>query len=164
MIESTTDYSNRLLDLECLQTIDHPDTKSVEVFPGITNDTPKIVAGPQKLVQRYAVLFTTIIGSDVMRPGFGTTLLSKAISGNFGGYAEIEFLANSANMYAKERILEEDDDERFGNQPDDERLSDCWISDIDVDRIDRKIAIHASILTAAGEQVTFVVPTPAGIY
>ena len=164
MIESTTDYSNRLLDLECLQTVEYPDTRSVEVLPGITNDTPKIVAGPQKLVQRYAVLFTTIIGSDVMRKNFGTTLLSKVVSGNFGGYTEVEFLANSANMYAKERIQEEDDDDRFGNQPDDEKLSDSWISDIVVDREERRIAIHASILTAAGELVTFVVPTPAGIY
>ncbi len=164
-IDTTTSYSRRQLDLECLQSMDEPYTSFVEVTPSVTYETPKIVSGAQKLAQRYAVLFTTIIGSDIIEPGFGTTLYDRLERGNFGSYADIVFMANVANSGARARIKEDDaHDGTYGSQPDDEKLDDSWISDVKVDSVNRRISIYASILTAAGESLTFVVPTEAGIY
>lgn len=165
MIPVSTDYSGKQLDLECLQSLPEPDNRFTEVDPSVTSKTPKIVSGPQKLAQRYAVLFTTIIGSDTMDPDFGTRLLDKVVSGNFGGYTEVEFLANTANLFTKERIMQDDDAvDRFGDIPDDEKLKDCWISNVVVDKENRRISIFASILTVAGESITFMVPTVAGVF
>lgn len=164
-IKTTTSYSKRQLDLECLQSLDRPVNSFVEVVPSVTFDTPKIVAGPQKLVQRYAVLFTTIIGSDIMDKDFGTTLLGKIDHGNFGGYSEINLLAQEANIATKQRIFRDDENtELYGNQPDDEKLQDSWVSRVAVNKVERTIDVFISILTVAGENITFVVPTVAGIY
>lgn len=164
-IDSITDYSKRQLDLECLQSMRIPDTRFVEVIPSVSYEQPKIVAGAQKLAQRYAVLFTTIIGSDKMDPSFGTTLYDRVVRGNFGSTVEVGFMANIANSMTRERIKSDDENtDAFGNQPEDEKLDDCWISDVKIDHQERRISIYASIQTAAGDTLTFLVPTEAGIY
>lgn len=164
-IKKTTSFSGRQLDLECLQSMDHPSTSFVEVTPSVTFDTPKIVSGPQKLAQRYAVLFTTVTGSDIMDPDFGTTLFGRIDHGNFGGYTEVNLLANEANIATKQRIIAADNNtDTYGKIPDDEKLKDSWISRVVVDKNARTIDVFVKILTVAGEDITFVVPTPSGIY
>jgi hypothetical protein len=164
-IKETTSYAGRQLDLECLQTMKHPTQFFVEMTPSATYDTPKIVAGPQKLAQRYVVLFTTVTGSDIMNPRFGTDFIGRVDHGNFGGYVEVRFLADEANRITKQRIKEDDRNSAvYGDSPADERLRDSWITNIEVSKADRKIRVHISILTEAGNSIEFVVPTKAGIY
>lgn len=161
----STSYVGRQLDLESLQSVRQPSITYVEVAPSVTLDTPKIVAGAQKLVQRYAVLFTTIAGSDVSDPDFGTSLYSVFETGNVTGSGDLYLYAEAANRMTKRRIISEDDDEStYGDQPDDEKLDDCWIDRVDVDKDTRRISVFARIRTKAGSDVTFVVPTKSGIY
>ena len=165
LIRSSTSYSRRQLDLESLQSMRQPSTSYEEVVPSATYDTPKIVAGIQKLVQRYAILFTTVTGSDVMRPTDGTGLYGIIDSGNVGSTASIKIMANRANAMVKSRIRADDDNEDvFGRQPSDEKLDDCWISRVSVDTTSRSVSVYASIRSVAGSEVEFIVPTSAGIY
>lgn len=157
-------FSKRQLDLECLETMDYPHDRYVEMTPSVTLDVPRIVSGPQKLAQRYVVLFTTILGSDFIRPGFGSNLLGVVETGNVGSVTEIELLAKFANSEAMNRIREDDASEDFGPQPDDEKLDRSWIESVVVDTAERTVKVYASLLTVAGERITFIVPTSAGIY
>ena len=162
---STTSYSKRQLDLEVLQSLQEPVTSYTEVVPSATALVPKIVAGPQKLVQRYAVLFTTITDSDIVHPGEGTELYGIFDTGNVGGAGMIRLYAEAANSMARRMIKADDENEAtFGKQPADEKLDDSWIRDVVVDRSTRSISIYVSIRSAAGSVVTFVVPTSAGVY
>lgn len=165
ILPSTTSYSGRQLDLEALQSMDAPHVSWTEVTPGVVADTPKIVAGAQKLVQRYAVLFTTLTGGDVMRPDDGTPLCGVYETGNFGSTVDIELMAQDANSTCRARMREDDaDEETFGTHPADEMLDDCWIDRVTVDRTTRTVSIFASIRSMAGNEISFVVPTTAGIY
>ena len=163
-IPVTTSFSKREVDLECLQSMIEPVEKYKEVQPSITLFTPKIVTGPQKLMQRYVVLFTTITGSDRLRPDDGSRLIPACETGYVNSLADLNYMAAKANNDTRERIIADDNDETFGIQPDDEKLEDCWIDSVVVDKDSRTVSVYASILTRAGESLTFVVPTTAGIY
>jgi hypothetical protein len=133
--------------------------------PSATFETPKIVAGAQKLAQRFIVLFTTTLGSDKFNTDFGTKLTDAAKYGNTTGYTDIELMANMANEQARDAIFAADaDTDTYGAIPDDEKLANSWISDVVVDKDTRTVRIYVSIVTAAGEAITFVVPTTSGIY
>lgn len=164
-IPVSTSYVGRQLDLEALQSLQSPSTSFVEVVPSVSFDDPKIVSGMQKLAQRYAILFTTIRGSDMEDINFGTDLYSVFETGNVSGTSALYLRAEAANRMVKSRIIAEDSDEAtFGAQPDDEKLSDCWVDRVDVDTTTRRISVFVSIRSVAGSGVTFIVPTKSGIY
>ena len=165
LLPTSTSYSKRQLDLESLQSMRVPSTAYEEVVPSVSYMVPKIAAGPQKLVQRYAVLFTTVTGSDPVRPDDGTNLYGVFDTGNIGSTSAVRLMANMANSIVRDRIREDDSNEdTFGRQPDDEKLDDCWISRVSVDTTSRTISVYASIRSRAGTEVEFIVPTSAGIY
>lgn len=161
----SSDYSGRQLDLECLQSISDPVDSFTEVVPSVTFDTPKAVSGTNKLAQRYAVLLTTSMGSDIMGHVDGTLLVDMSTSGNVGSKSIIEYYAKMANMDARNAMLADDSDtDTFGKIPDDERLDDCWIDDVVVDFVERKVSVYATVRSVAGTTSTFMIPTTAGVY
>lgn len=163
-IKISTSFSKRQLDLECLETMDKPYDTFIELETSATFDVPRVVSGPQKLAQRYVVLFTTIIGSDRLRSDFGTTLLRVVETGNVNSEAELKLMASVANSMTMNAIRADDADAEYGPQPDDEKLLRSYIDDVVVDRETRDVRIYVSLITVAGEDITFIVPTKAGIY
>ena len=76
-MSTLTNYSNRLVDLELLQTTDGKTYTKVTL--SLTN-TPKIVTGVQKLIQRYCVIFLSIKDARFSEE-IGTDMLLYTMSG-----------------------------------------------------------------------------------
>ena len=162
-IQTTNSYYKRQLDIECLQSMLAPSEDYTELYPSVSKNKTKAVSGIQKLAQRYVVLFTTELGSDVFMPDFGSTFIKTAERCNVSSIYKLEFLANEANFVTK-RLLKDEDPETYGKQNDDERLDDSWIVSVSADYNERKIVVHAAIRSVAGDVLDFVVPTTNGIY
>lgn len=158
---TTKSYAGRQVDIEALKHVEKM-LRIQRVHPDVNTD-PRIVAGIEKAVQRYAKLFLTDIGSDKLAPRVGSQLVSRARSGNVSNYAVLDSLYAIANRNALAAIRADDQNELFGEIPDDERIVSTRLVDMELDRSTATIRIHVFITTAAGDTFTFIIPVESGV-
>jgi len=154
-------YAGRQVDLEALKHVERT-IRTQRVHPDVNTD-PRIVAGIEKAVQRYAILFLTHLGSVKLAPDVGSTLLHDALSGRVSSLAQLGNLYALANSSARAAMRADDEDPGFGSIPDDERVVDTRLVNMDLDYASRTIRIHVLITTAAGDSFTFIIPVTSGL-
>lgn len=156
------DYAGRTVDLLLLKTVlDVPAVNQrvqVDVSDGM--DTPRIVTGIEKLVQRYALLFLNALGSTKFRPDHGTNLIPRAAQGLIYNMATLESSAAEANLFASSQIRLADEGE---DMPDDERLVSSEITDLVFVRTAAQVKISIRLTTAAGQSYVYIIPVNVGI-
>jgi hypothetical protein len=157
MITTTTDYSGRQVDIEFLQTITAP-TGSQYVTKSIARTTPKMVAGIQKMVQRYATLLLTRLGDVYMAPDQGTRFIERIMRGNgrTGGFLEQTFAFASTDAISQMRA--DDNDAAFGVTPDDERIAQATLLGYSMNFATSILSLTVYLETQAGLPVKYVIP------
>lgn len=159
---TTRSYAGRQLDIEMLKHVEHMLRKQ-RVLPDV-HDDPRIVAGIEKAVQRYAKLFLTNIGSVKLDGEVGSEILRKVKTGQVSNLAYLGHLASLANLHALLAIEKDDvDTDTFGEMPDDERIVSTTIVDLELNRATSTVRVHVLITTAAGNDFTFVIPVASGV-
>jgi len=159
--ETSTSYASRQVDIEALKHVEKM-LRIQRVNPDIQT-SPRIVAGIEKAVQRYAKLFLTHIGSVKLAPSVGSELLSAIRNGQVANIATLNYLYSTANVHALQAIRADDNDAAFGEIPDDERIVSTQLMDLDLDFATRTVRIHVLLTTAAGEDFKFIIPVGSGI-
>lgn len=157
---SKVDYSGRTVDLLLLKTVlDAPVAmKRVDVD---VSGTPMIVTGVEKLVQRYALLFLTALGSVKFASDRGTNMIPMVGSGLVYDMATLEAAAAEANMMARNKIADGDADE---DTPDDELLTNSEIEDLEFSRLESKVKVSVRLTTAAGQSYLYIIPVAVGVH
>lgn len=160
MTFSKIDYAGRTVDLLLLKTVlDAPvELKRVDVN---VSGTPMIVTGIEKLVQRYALLFLTALGSVKFAEGRGTNIIPRVASGRVYDMATLETAAAEANMMARTRIASGDAGE---DTPDDERLINSVVEKLEFSRQESRVRISVRLTTAAGQTYLYVIPVAVGVH
>lgn len=153
-------YAGRQLDIELLDHVD--DTSPSHSVVADVHTHPRIVAGIEKAVQRYAKLFLTEIGSVMLAPDVGGTVLSEIGLGRVQTTTYLGHLCAVADISALEAMSADDSDDRFGPTPDDERVVSTTIDDVELDRTNGRVRVKVTLSTAAGEGFTFIVPVSTG--
>lgn len=152
-MKSTTSYVNRSIDLEMLQTITDPNgVKRVTV--SLAKSTPKVVTGIQKLAQRYANLFLTILGDIQFAQDIGTDFIRAVVSGvvtNYGRFFETFAIANSRTIAELQRQTD--------GLPDDEIIDTAELLDFNVSVSTGLVMLKIQITSLAGDTVAYVLPT-----
>lgn len=159
-MNATTNYSNRVVDIELLQTVENP-TGERQVSISISQPIARIVTGVQKSIQRYAAIFLSVqdskfdsaLGTDFMKQMWGGTLTTRErISSAFA-------FANADVM----EIMQKDDSAStyVDTQPDDEKISQVDLLDYQIDYAKAQLMLRLLITTAAGTSMEFVLPTTA---
>ena len=160
--KTSTSYAGRQLDIEMLKHIEIPAGRQ-RVHPNV-HDSPRIVSGIEKAVQRYAKLFLTNLGSVKTARGVGSELLPSVKTGRVSNTAYLSHLCSAANLHALLAMKEDDENtDKFGVIPDDEFIVSTRIVKLSLDRGSSTANVHIFIETAAGDGYTFVVPVSAGI-
>lgn len=161
-------YANRQVDLELLKHVDDPNKfyKWKMVTP-VTHLEPRIVAGIEKVVQRYAHIFLTNLGSMRLAKESGNTLLHNISMGKVSSHGIALHLAALANSNAVASMKFDDNNtDLFGALPDDERILSATLKKVEL-KYDSltggRISVHVAINTAAGNSFEFIVPVSAGI-
>ena len=155
--ESTIDYSGRTVDLLLLKTVLKHENKQVN--PNITNQ-PMSVTGIEKLVQRYALLFLTELGSVMNSPNEGTEFLTSLSRGKIYDESSLSAAANLANKTVYRQIVSED---TAMETPDDEALDDSSIQDMKMDRATASVSVTVKITSVAGESFVYTTPIRMGV-
>lgn len=160
--ETSKSYAGRQVDIEGLKHVEKM-LRIQRVHPDVNTD-PRIVAGIEKAVQRYAKLFLTHTGSCKLAPNVGSDLIARAKTGNISNLAVLDMLYAEANRNALNAIRSDDEDtDTFGSIPDDERIVNTTLVDMELDYSTSSIKIHVFITTAAGNTFTFIIPVQSGL-
>lgn len=163
MSRSKVDYAGRTVDLLLLKTVlDVPVmNKRVGIDVSNVSGEPMIVTGVEKLVQRFAVAFINAMGSTKFRPNHGTNIVPQVSKGLVYDMSSLEVEAAEANLLAKTQTIEGDADE---DTPDDEKLVDSEVTDLEFYRAEARIKISVRLTTAAGDSYTYIIPVPIGVH
>lgn len=160
---SKIDYADRTVDLLLLKTI--LDVPIVHKRMGIDVSNavgePMIVTGIEKMVQRFANFFITIMGSAKFRETFGTNLVDRVAHGFVYNMATLEAEAAEANMLARMQMRQADEDEN--DTPDDEKLARSEVVKLEFSRERALVRISVLLTTEAGESYTYIIPVPVGV-
>ena len=166
--KSTVDYSNRLVDIELLQSVTEPGT-NIRVYPTFTRITtdgytvPKMVTGIEKAIQRYAYLLLTDIGSVKFDEDIGGELVIRVFNGTIASDADLEHVFAIANDSAMTAMAEDDNDSRFGALPDDEKLVNARLNSSYIDYAKATIGLHIDLTFASGDTYTYIIPVTTGL-
>lgn len=117
--------------------------------------TPRRITGVQKVAQTFAKILMTPLGSDPIRPSFGTDFLSYVMGSNLGTdpgkvYARMRTSISSAE--AQTRALLQ------GGSDFDSQLRSATLIDYQIE--DDSITLYVKILTAAGSEAGVAIPFP----
>ena len=153
---TTTDYTGRQVDISILQ---YPDAlklgaQDVAITLG---DYGRYCAGVQKLIQRYAILLLTDVGSREDFPTDGTAFLPKIKNGS----CVVDKLAASQlfaiSSYAVVNLLKTYQSNN-PTIPADEQIASAKLQNVSM--YGGAIGFDVLIKTEAGDSIDFVIPLP----
>lgn len=154
------DYSGRTVDLLLLKTVLSVPVVNKRVGLDVS-DNPMIVAGVEKMVQRYAIAFMNALGSTKFMPDHGTNIIPHVVSGRVYDMATLEMEAAEANLLAMGQVTAADDGE---DTPDDERLVSSEVVDLEYSRGESRVKISVKLTTAAGSSYVYIIPVGVGVH
>lgn len=155
------DYAGRTVDLLLLKTVTGvPASVRVGLDVSDGEGSPMIVAGVEKMVQRYAIAFLNAMGSTMFVPGHGTGIVPAVASGRVYSQATLESQAAEANLRASRQVRLADDGE---DTPDDERLASATVEGVDFSRSRSSASISVRLTSAAGDSYTYIIPVGVGV-
>lgn len=152
---TSSNYSGRSIDLSVLQhpVVGIPDEQIV--VPGIGN-MPRFCTGIQKLVQRYAIILLTNLGSQENYPEFGCDFINILQAGiNPIDKIQAERIFSAASFSAVAALK---DYQRRKTLPEDEKIASAEL--IDTVLGGGRVGFRVKIISQAGNSVEYVVPLP----
>jgi hypothetical protein len=161
LIPYTTDYSGRQVDIELLQSISKPVIIEQVSISTVTKPA-KIVAGIEKLVQRYANLILSVIGDTHFDVNNGAELMKLILGNQIQNQGRLQNAFASSNVQVIRQLqIDDEQEEVYGTQPDDEKIDRAELLDSSVDYATSTIYLRIQLYTLAGDEVVFVVPATA---
>jgi hypothetical protein len=148
----TGDYFGRVSDLLAYDNA-QPDAESL-LLPALVvpGQSGALIAGVEKLVQRFILELLTELGSLVYLPERGCVFLLEARSGQWRTPADVEGSFNRSKLTIRRNLLGDE----LETDPDDERFADAELTSVAL--TGDKATLHISISSLAGSDRTFLLP------
>lgn len=155
------DYNGRQVDIEWLQTILAPKITPTRLYMQFSPNT-KIVAGMQKMAQRFTNTFFTIIGDIKFDPEYGTTFWDDLFHGVAQNMGRVVSAITQAMLYALDAMQGDDTNTTtYGEIADDERIVEADLLDYSIDRNSGTLFIKIKLTSLAGDAYVYTVPVQA---
>lgn len=151
----TTDYSGRKKDISIFQYPDALKREAQDISPKFGKFS-RFCAGPQKLVQRYAIMLLTNISSQPDYPDFGTKFLYTLKAGIS---PTDKLLARQIFQLASYNVVNTFKAYQAKNTvPLDESIKNATLTNIQL--YGGFVSFDVTITTEAGDSINFIVPLP----
>jgi hypothetical protein len=156
---TVADYVTRRADLLILQG-DYLGRPSQQMAQAVADGdgVSYVVAGVQKLAQKFFKLLFTRRGSVAYLPDYGTLFLGDARSGRWRTSADVYQSFHSALLDAGRQLVA---DEAAGD-PDDERFRSAELRNVQL--LGDLVRLRVFLLTQAGTGYTFLTPIPVLVH
>lgn len=152
------DYSNRQVDLELLQSIQAPVTSQRVTISTVTQ-APKIVTGVEKAIQRYIVIFLSLIGDNKYALGQGTDFVRSLAQGVVQSGSALRVAFALANSDALKQLADADNQtEIYGSIPTDEQIDSVRLLEYNIDYALATVYLSIQVTMTAGDTVDFIFP------
>jgi hypothetical protein len=150
----SSDYSGRTIDLHIFQGVN---PKELAVVTPSFGSISNYCTGIQKLIQRYAILLLTDIGSQVNFNDFGTDLM-PTLSTSVSSLNKFDLIP--IFNFANAKVLDEFKvyQRQTPDLPDDEQLNTSSLVDIQI--INDSVSLIINLVPVAEPAVTFIIPLP----
>lgn len=152
----TTNFTGRTLDINVLKVASYTNGQLQPTTVAFGNPS-QYITGIGKLVQKYAILFLTKLGSQVNYSNFGTDFLNTLSVGSSGiSRLGVNHVFNFANL----DVLGVLKPYQATNPsiPTDEQLQSAKLTSFSYDA--GVLNMNIAITSVAGENLTFILPIP----
>lgn len=155
---NSLDYADRKVDLLLLKAVLAAPAYKQRVDLDVET-YPMIVTGVEKLVQMYALVLITELGSCHFDESRGTRIVTEVSKGKVYDMPTLTAAASEANAIAKRqlRAVAEKD------TPADERLANSEVIHLEFDRSNATARISVRITTEAGTSFEYIIPVGIGV-
>ncbi len=149
----STDLTGRQVDIFISQGANFVDEVAQDPVELAFGDTERIVAGPQKLIQQWIIVFLTKRGSVQANPNFGTNFMRNMEQGRIVTDADVRFEFSDAAALVTDVL-----DEANAAKPDDERLDITELIDFVLEATELRMRVN--LVSLAGRGTTVILPIP----
>ena len=155
---TSSDYTGRQIDLELLQSIAAP-AGSQQMSLTTVSPEAKIVAGVEKVVQRYAMLFLTPLGDMTYDTSQGSAFIKQLLRGTIQDRSALQtYFATSNDAVLQQMKSDDAMVGTYGEQPLDEQIDTAYLLDFDIDFATATVMLRIELTTKAGTSVAFLLP------
>jgi hypothetical protein len=154
----TTDYSDRQIDVELMQTVSRPSGVTPLDLAFTTTDT-RAVTGMQKMAQRYTVLLLTQLADVHFAQDQGTDFWRDMLRGAAQNRGQVTMAFNFSSIDAVAQMQADDGLAIYGTIPDDERIVSATLTDFDMNIATATLYLRVLLTSRAGDTYTYVLPT-----
>lgn len=157
----TADYGGRQVDLEWLQSILQPRSTPQRLYMQFAPNT-KIVAGMQKMAQRFTNTFLTAAGDVKFDPDFGTPFWSDLFRGVAQNMGRVVRAITQAMLFTLDIMQAEDVQTAvYGELPLDEQIADATLESYSVDRNSGTLLFEIALVNKQGDSYVYTLPVQA---
>lgn len=155
----TTDYTGRTKDINVFYKPDPTKTGVIQPMSLVFGNISSFVAGPQKLIQRYALALLTELGSQALDTGFGTDMLTRLHNSAGLGKIDVTYIFAVANS----KVVQEFRTYQNANPSTflDEQLDTASLTNLDLNG--DSVRFYITLNTMAGTSVDYLLPIPKQI-
>lgn len=153
----TTDYSDRQVDVEAMQSISTP--AGVTPLAFTLGPTSRIIAGMQKLAQRYTILLLTTLTDVHYDQAAGTSFLVDMYRGAAQNPGRLNFVFAFASSDVLAQMREEDAQTAiYGDIPADERIANATLEEWSVDYTTGTLYLRVLLTNIEGDEYVYILP------
>jgi len=153
------DYTDRLVDLELLPHVSYPQgVMNVGLSLTDTDGVSRFTTGLEKLIQRYAVLFLTALGSNAADINSGSEFATAVIKQQMVTRGQIVHFFALANTRVLQQLSAENASITLGIITPDEQIADAELLGYEIQTNSATVRLRIKLTNQAGDATTFVVP------
>lgn len=155
---TSTDYTGRSVDLFIFEGALPAGEQQVRL--GFSEAGGKITTGIQKLVQSFALLFLTELGSIPVKPEQGTSFVTGMRRSRIQDEADVISEFTLAKELVRQALALQANAEEL---PDDETFDDATLLNFSLDSASSTIRLSVHVTSLAGTSRDVVLPVPVAI-
>lgn len=155
MTAPAREYAGRAVDLLAFQGYDAgPSPRPLAQALALDGGSGSVVAGPEKLAQRFLLELLTESGSMPLLPARGCSFLADARRGAWRTAADARRSFFAALVDVRRTLLAEESD----SDPDDERFADADLLGLDLSA--DRLVLRVAVTSLAGDTRVLLPPLP----
>jgi len=155
---AVVDYTGRLVDLFMFEGAVAAGDQRIRL--GFTEKGGQVTTGIQKLVQSFAMLFLTELGSIEAKPEQGTEFITAMRASRIQDESDVLSEFTLAKELVRQQLALAANENDF---PDDEILDDATLDSYSLDANASKIMLKVNVTSLAGASRVVVLPVPVAI-
>ena len=157
-MSTVSDYKNRTVDIAAFKGWELGKSTKVEQKLVLAGRSGEMIAGIEKLVQRFTIELLTELGSLTYLPARGSTFMLDARAGIWQTAGDVQASFAAAILTVADNLIKEES----VNDPSDERFAAAILDSVSL--LGDSVTLHVQVTSSAGASFTALLPISVAPY